>query len=604
MISSEPFHEYNTRVIQLLRTQVSSSYNRNNHPICQKYWERIKDGEYYSEEASKLIEEYYQLVEVELKKIISNQSIAYWLHLSRSVQVNTMGADESEHKNLECKNILDTAFQKYGKLTLCNKVSLVKNVHLQNILGGILTIKEFEYERYLIAQFKYSLAFITLTANDIVEYYDLCKLVYEIWRCTSSTGSINRGYSLLVNHDPHRMFWINRGEMEELSINYNERLANVVQNSSMTGTVFVGDDYIEKSNAHFLNINYKRHSMRSLLFGDAFGPEFASYIPNYMPTVFPLKSYREAHQLFRNGFIEKFGFSPDSIYVIIAALILITREDRIQKRIKDLINIFNNCYSGPIAKSVLLDYIKSRTETISEMYEMSHEEVTSINLEKGFDYLKLIKNREILSLKFGGFNSVFLPIGNDSYIIDYLWIFDRLKNMYFDVKINQTKKGDMLEKILGKSTVIPTNGNLCTYKKQKNKEKDNEKEIDYAVAIKDVLIIVECKAVSYSIACHRGDKKAIEYRKNNVVEKSISDVDKKAIWLANHPIGTNYDITPFSYILPIGVSPFREYIHTLDKKYWITDKVPRVLSTSELLLLLRNFEINTETCQNLVPIIK
>ena len=95
-------------------------------------------------------------------------------------------------------------------------------------------------------------------------------------------------------------------------------------------------------------------------------------------------------------------------------------------------------------------------------------------------------------------------------------------------------------------------------------------------------MIAECRAVAMSIAFERGDPKALEKRRS-VVEKALQDIDDKALWLATWPVGKNYDVSAYRIILPVGVTPFREYTPSRDPHYWISSWLPRVLSPDELL---------------------
>ncbi len=79
----------------------------------------------------------------------------------------------------------------------------------------------------------------------------------------------------------------------------------------------------------------------------------------------------------------------------------------------------------------------------------------------------------------------------------------------------------------------------------------------------------------------RGDPLAISYRRKQVIERSLNEIDEKALWLAKNPIGRNYDVTNFRYILPVGISPFVEFIPSLSPRYWISEKIPRVLTPPE-----------------------
>jgi hypothetical protein len=115
---------------------------------------------------------------------------------------------------------------------------------------------------------------------------------------------------------------------------------------------------------------------------------------------------------------------------------------------------------------------------------------------------------------------------------------------------------------------------------------NTSRQVDAAFAVEDVLVICECKVVGRSIAVERGSADALATRKK-VIDTALREIDEKAQWLLAHPKGTNYDITEFHYILPLGVTPFTEFIPSRDTYYWLNDRVPRVLSPHELAELLK-----------------
>jgi hypothetical protein len=59
-------------------------------------------------------------------------------------------------------------------------------------------------------------------------------------------------------------------------------------------------------------------------------------------------------------------------------------------------------------------------------------------------------------------------------------------------------------------------------------------------------------------------------------------VEEKARWLAERPIGKNYNVTGFRRILPIAVTPFVEFIPGTESWFWLTQELPRVLTPWEL----------------------
>ena len=112
----------------------------------------------------------------------------------------------------------------------------------------------------------------------------------------------------------------------------------------------------------------------------------------------------------------------------------------------------------------------------------------------------------------------------------------------------------------------------------------------------DILLIVECKAINRSIAFDRGTKEALKFRKEKYNE-AIEQVDEKAEWLIKNKKGTNFDISIYKKIIPVVITPFKEYIRTDERKYWLSDEIPRILTPFELIEMIEegnlwNFEEN------------
>ena len=104
-----------------------------------------------------------------------------------------------------------------------------------------------------------------------------------------------------------------------------------------------------------------------------------------------------------------------------------------------------------------------------------------------------------------------------------------------------------------------------------------------------------------SIGYYKGNLKSILQRRENVIEKSITEVNEKAFWLSQNPKGRNYDISKFKYILPIGLSAFKEFTPSTNKKYWISETIPRVLTIEEFNKIIDNKSISIKN-YNLIEI--
>jgi hypothetical protein len=180
--------------------------------------------------------------------------------------------------------------------------------------------------------------------------------------------------------------------------------------------------------------------------------------------------------------------------------------------------------------------------------------------------------------------------------VDYAWIHRRLYDLFLGVSISdQNFKGLALETAVAEESSVLPQGRCKALD-------GTERQIDYAYSVEDHLVVVECKAVSRSIAYDRGDPEAILYRQKNVVDRALKEADEKAAWIVERPVGKNYDITRFRDVLPIAVSPFVEFIPSKSSRYWISNDVARVLTPEELREVLSNPSI-IENATNRVPVV-
>jgi hypothetical protein len=92
---------------------------------------------------------------------------------------------------------------------------------------------------------------------------------------------------------------------------------------------------------------------------------------------------------------------------------------------------------------------------------------------------------------------------------------------------------------------------------------------------------VECKAIGNSFGFELGNPSSVEFRRSKL-QSALDEIDERAAWLAREPIGRNYDVSSFKEVLPVVVTPFKEFIWSLAPSYWITDQLPRVMTTTEL----------------------
>jgi hypothetical protein len=298
---------------------------------------------------------------------------------------------------------------------------------------------------------------------------------------------------------------------------------------------------------------------------------------------FNLAEYRKAHLPFAASFYEKYGVSLDAVLAVVAALLLRVLYIWQQTGISAFVRFHQRAYEGPCHKEFILDQTMSFVPAACKILGIHKSVINSDEIKDAIKFWELdVSNRTDIDLSYSGPHYLFLPIHNDQFFIDYAWIFRRLHDLFVGIWIpDQNFKGNALESAIRKGKAI------LPFKPCRTSAGE-ERQIDYAIARGSHLVIAECKAVGRSIAFDRGDLQAINYRTNNVIGRGLSEVDDKAKWLAAHPVGINYDLSNYDYILPVVVSPFVEFIPSQDTRYWISRDVPRVLTPKEFENLLND----------------
>ena len=240
------------------------------------------------------------------------------------------------------------------------------------------------------------------------------------------------------------------------------------------------------------------------------------------------------------------------------------------------IHYFQRAYEGPILKKFIISEILYYKDIACKILEINNEYITDEDIETGFQFLRLDESKQkLLQLHYPGPFSLFLPAGDNRYFIDFCYLRRFLPDLFFGVHLdNENFKGQILEDLIQpENKILPTipckaeNGEL--------------KQIDCAFIIEDRLVIIECKAIGMSFGVEKGQTFAINFRSKKL-RQALEEVDDKAKWLINNPIGKNYDISKIKEILPIVVTPFTEYIPKKNNFYWIDSNIPRVLSIEEL----------------------
>lgn len=206
-------HQENARIYQDFTTP---------HSIRNRFWQLVPPGEYPSEEGRVFLNSYLTAVESELAKQIKELSVAYCVHLYRRLAPWPIGRNQQPRTIGLTRAVLEAAIQKYAPFQLCNKIAESSAIPIGKVLGGLLMAPEFEVERNIVAQAN-QLVLTDFTSIDLLAFYDLERLAYEIWRTAATLRTTGKGAPLIVC-DPPECFADGRStELDFLVTNYDKR---------------------------------------------------------------------------------------------------------------------------------------------------------------------------------------------------------------------------------------------------------------------------------------------------------------------------------------------------------------------------------------------
>ncbi len=570
------------------------------HPLRESYWRLIERREYDLLDARGLLQRYATSIEHEMREHISPSSLGYWLHLMRRLPPVPMGEDSRSATTLLARAALEAAVQKYAGLDADGRLGPSRETPIGSVLGGLLQGPDLATERDLLAIAENQLVLTRFSQLDLAEAYDLQKLAYETWRVGANLRSIGKGAPFIVAGGPPCFGHCASDELQDLLEHFDHRTQSPA--ASATATSFEPFESLKTGGFIWLPIyniggfsSTELDSVVEMLCGTRLlcpGPFNFIWFP------FNLRKYREAHLPFAEAFRALHGVSFDAVLAVVCSLCLRARLSWKIKKGAALVRYWLRGYEGPARRedvvSEILGFLPEALETLG----LNKEAVSIDEAGRAISFWELAPDkRPGIDLVYPGPHYVFLPFGSDRWFIDYAWVLRRLLHLFVGVAIeDQNFKGDALEMAVGRDkSVLPCRA--C------RAQDGSSKQIDCAYGIGNHLVIAECKAVGLSIGYDRGDPEAISHRRDYVVEASLDQADEKASWLAERPVGANYNIAAYRDILPIGVSPFVEFIHSRHPRYWLNEGTPRVLTPSELTEFLGRPELVGKS-MNRVPVRK
>jgi hypothetical protein len=615
--------EYHQLVFKYLHGKLENSKINpcSYHPVRNSFWSNIPPGNYTSDDGIDFMNDYLFYLETEISEIVSKNSIAYWIHLLRRIACTLphCGDDRDRSSTLMIvRSTFEACIQKYASIEPCIRIGFSGDLEIDEILGGFFKEKNVEqvigsiildpelnltdYERVELKKYlndevdqiveylqeKPQLVLTNFGLNELNEFYELENLMFEVWRSYAELRGFYKGASCIVKHNPGDVFEDRDNFLEESISIFDERHSfDIKAPFTAKGTFYPLIDEKNHPITFIPSYNVGKINTKSMI--ESYSKKYSDVdihitknsVSNFIWLPINMYSYYKSNLNYSIAFEKTNKVNFESVIVVFTILLY-----HVLANWKDpmfMLRCWQRGYEGPFKKVDIFDILQNDLSSCIEYFGLSKE---CIDLEKGFDFWALTEEKKKdIGLSYPGPHSIFIPYGKDRYFIDYAWMDRRLFDLFWNCRISDENfKGTALETLIQgqQELVLPT--------KECKSFSGDTRQIDASFERNDVLLIIECKSNDRSIGFYKGTKESLAFRKDTYNEK-IEQVDDKAAWLIKEIKGTNFDISKYRKIIPIVITPFVEYIPYDERKYWISDIIPRILTPSELIDLIGEDEL-------------
>jgi hypothetical protein len=546
------------------------------------FWNVVLPGIYRGNKAQGLLDTYLIELEKELRKEISEHSLFYWLHVYRRIRPGSVGPQRDRATNLFMRAIFEAAIQKYAKPGNAWELAKFSEANEKRLLGGTLYDESIpiEMRKFIKIQVKesQSLELLEFDIENLRQVYRVESLSYEVWRTVAMRRIIGKGSSMCVSQNKKDIVFDIRSDAIDRSVKiFDLRGTKMKFAVSAKGAVF-GERISEKASKDkgiILMPQYNTEGLKGTDINEMFAPfkikVADDWPPNFIWAQFNLKSFYQQHAFLSDGFRYKYGITLEAIIAVIGALLLrviaIWCSDT-----KSVVRYWQRAYEL-VTKKFLSEEIKNTLGTAIGMMGLEISE-SEVDIEAAIGFLSIHdEKRKGINIVTHGPHYVLLPINEEQYILDYAWIWQQLYHLFFGIRAtDENFKARAFEEMM--------QGKISPLSNKELKADDTSRQIDASREFGETLIIMECRVKEESFAFFKGDMESIRQR-IEFAKRILFDIDEKAFWLASRPLGKNYDIRRFKKILPIGITPFVEYIPCEESHLWLGEDIPRVLTPSE-----------------------
>jgi hypothetical protein len=326
----------------------------------------------------------------------------------------------------------------------------------------------------------------------------------------------------------------------------------------------------------------------------------SDFICNFYLHCISAVKFIECHKYISERFLEKHGvrlevmvyvlLSISNIFHVTEKYLYAKDDENRSVLLRDL--ILNSIQRGyrvlDYKKSSLALQIQKRLKVLHSEFDVTHAEI-----ESAIDKLTLTRgSQNKVSLWSGGPRFTLTPLDNN-YIADMQGLPKILYNLFVGVihsNSHNQRRGMIFEETFNEALKFRGWNTI----RGKLRVDDKERELDAGVVIENTLYIFECfsseRPLDYEIGC----PKTLS-RRQQLLEEKIDQVLSLAVFLKANPTGTNYDFKSVQAYVPLVVSPFEEWMWDRSERLWLSDGIPRILSASEALAMLKRLSCSPES---------
>jgi hypothetical protein len=351
------------------------------HPLRRAFWKEISPGMYIPDVGGALVQRYQQAVEVQLSQQLARHSLAYWLHIHRRLGPTTFGPQMTTRTVAILRATLEAAMQKYARFGWCDGIGLSSEVRMSSILAGKLVDRAYKVIRDQLRETP-QLVLTKFARKQLIEFYDLEKLAFEIWRSAAALRILGKGAPLVVTGAPDPDFGDARSdELDRLVMSYDRRATPLA--TSATGTTFPNDPdtwrgphavFMPQLNAEPLVPNPMAALAQML---------HKVTVPADSPTNFVwlpinLMGYLDAHQPFAAAFEARHGLPLHWVVGVIGTLCLGAEIAWRHGDFRQLWHHWQRAYEGPVRRSLVIDLIAEHLAEAFQLMGLARKEARSM----------------------------------------------------------------------------------------------------------------------------------------------------------------------------------------------------------------------------------